>query len=95
MHNVDGICSPAIITPTPVRLIDNGSESILSLDDRIYTSALLVDLATPDFSMPYNVIIFDCLHLWFCFQCFGAKASGIGMEFNELVFSQKAFDVVL
>ena len=24
---------------------------------RIYTSALLVDLATPDFSMPYNVII--------------------------------------
>jgi len=25
--------------------------------DRIYTSALLVDLATPDFSMPYNVII--------------------------------------
>jgi phosphatidylinositol glycan class T len=24
---------------------------------RMYTSALLVDLATPDFSMPYNVII--------------------------------------
>lgn len=24
---------------------------------RIYTSTLLVDLATPDFSMPYNVII--------------------------------------
>lgn len=24
---------------------------------RIYTPALLVDLATPDFSMPYNVII--------------------------------------
>jgi hypothetical protein len=43
---------------TPVRLIDNGSESILSLDGRLYTSALLVDLATPDFSMPYNVVIF-------------------------------------
>ena len=46
---------PAIITP--VRLIDNGSESNLFLDGRIYTSALLVDLATPDFSMP---IIFTC-----------------------------------
>ncbi|OCH87929.1 Gpi16 subunit GPI transamidase component [Obba rivulosa] len=27
---------------------------------RIYTSVLLVDLATPDFSMPYNVIIMSC-----------------------------------
>ncbi|TBU25069.1 Gpi16 subunit GPI transamidase component [Dichomitus squalens] len=27
---------------------------------RIYTSILLVDLATPDFSMPYNVIILSC-----------------------------------
>ncbi|KAL6300658.1 GPI transamidase component PIG-T, partial [Sparassis latifolia] len=27
---------------------------------RIYTSTLLVDLATPDFSMPYNVIIMSC-----------------------------------
>ena len=27
---------------------------------RIYTPALLVDLATPDFSMPYNVIIMSC-----------------------------------
>ncbi|KAF8650109.1 hypothetical protein AX16_005409 [Volvariella volvacea WC 439] len=27
---------------------------------RIYTPTLLVDLATPDFSMPYNVIIFTC-----------------------------------
>ncbi|GBE90200.1 GPI transamidase component PIG-T homolog [Sparassis crispa] len=27
---------------------------------RIYTSTLLVDLATPDFSMPYNVIIISC-----------------------------------
>ncbi|KAJ7747141.1 Gpi16 subunit GPI transamidase component [Mycena maculata] len=27
---------------------------------RIYTPTLLVDLATPDFSMPYNVIIFSC-----------------------------------
>lgn len=27
---------------------------------RIYTPALLVDPATPDFSMPYNVIIMSC-----------------------------------
>ncbi|KAH9919179.1 Gpi16 subunit GPI transamidase component [Epithele typhae] len=27
---------------------------------RVYTPALLVDLATPDFSMPYNVIIMSC-----------------------------------
>ena len=31
---------PAILTP--VRLIDNGSESILPMDGRIYTSTLLV-----------------------------------------------------
>lgn len=27
---------------------------------RVYTPAMLVDLATPDFSMPYNVIIMSC-----------------------------------
>ena len=27
---------------------------------RVYTPVLLVDLATPDFSMPYNVIIMSC-----------------------------------
>ena len=27
---------------------------------RMYTPVLLVDLATPDFSMPYNVIIMSC-----------------------------------
>ena len=56
---------PAIITS--IRLIDNGSESIISLDGRIYTSTLLVDLATPDFSMPYNVIIFTCSLIAFIF----------------------------
>lgn len=35
-------------------LSDTGANSCGS---RIYTSTLLVDLATPDFSMPYNVII--------------------------------------
>ena len=56
---------PAIITP--VRLIDYGSESILPLDGCIYTPTLLVDLATPDFSMPYNVIIFTCSLVAFIF----------------------------
>ncbi|TFY80014.1 hypothetical protein EWM64_g4001 [Hericium alpestre] len=27
---------------------------------RVYTPVILVDLATPDFSMPYNVIIMSC-----------------------------------
>ncbi|KAI3596768.1 pigt protein [Moniliophthora roreri] len=34
---------------------------------RIYTRPLLVDLATPDFSMPYNVIIFTCSIVAFIF----------------------------
>ncbi|KIY53776.1 Gpi16 subunit, GPI transamidase component [Fistulina hepatica ATCC 64428] len=42
---------------------------IISLVDRlrIYTPALLIDLATPDFSMPYNVIIFSCSLIAFLF----------------------------
>ena len=51
---------PAIITP--VRPNDSDL-----LNGRIYTSALLVDLATPDFSMPYNVIIFTCSLIAFIF----------------------------
>ncbi|KAK7060228.1 Subunit of the glycosylphosphatidylinositol transamidase complex-like protein [Paramarasmius palmivorus] len=34
---------------------------------RVYTRPLLVDLATPDFSMPYNVIIFTCSVVAFIF----------------------------
>lgn len=34
---------------------------------RLYTPTLLVDLATPDFSMPYNVIIFTCTLIAFIF----------------------------
>ncbi|KAF8875658.1 GPI transamidase component PIG-T [Infundibulicybe gibba] len=34
---------------------------------RIYSPALLIDLATPDFSMPYNVIIFSCSLVAFLF----------------------------
>jgi phosphatidylinositol glycan class T len=34
---------------------------------RQYTAPLLVDPATPDFSMPYNVIIFTCSLVAFLF----------------------------
>ncbi|KAF4577470.1 Subunit of the glycosylphosphatidylinositol transamidase complex-like protein [Pleurotus pulmonarius] len=55
---------PAIFVP-----LRNGSDRIdaHSLGQRIYTPALLVDLATPDFSMPYNVIIFTCTVMAFIF----------------------------
>ncbi|EAU80935.2 GPI transamidase component GPI16 [Coprinopsis cinerea okayama7 len=53
---------PAIILP----LNDNDSNDNLH-QARIYTPTLLVDLATPDFSMPYNVIIFTCSLMSFIF----------------------------
>ena len=52
---------PAVITP----LGQGGNGSAAT--GRIYTPALLVDLATPDFSMPYNVIIFTCSLVAFLF----------------------------
>ncbi|KAJ6579120.1 Gpi16 subunit GPI transamidase component [Mycena vulgaris] len=42
-------------------------ELTLKPGQRIYTLSLLVDLATPDFSMPYNVIIFSCFLAAFIF----------------------------
>ncbi|KAJ6579111.1 Gpi16 subunit GPI transamidase component [Mycena vulgaris] len=42
-------------------------ELALKPGQRIYTPSLLVDLATPDFSMPYNVIIFSCSLVAFIF----------------------------
>ncbi|KAG6856284.1 hypothetical protein H0H87_005894 [Tephrocybe sp. NHM501043] len=44
---------PAILTPFEPN--QNGSLREVS-NRRLYTSTLLVDLATPDFSMPYNCI---------------------------------------
>ncbi|KAJ3515829.1 hypothetical protein NLJ89_g1507 [Agrocybe chaxingu] len=55
---------PAVFTP--VEVMENGSSSP-PLMGRIYSSTLLVDLATPDFSMPYNVIIFTCSVVAFSF----------------------------
>ncbi|KAK0460070.1 GPI transamidase component PIG-T [Desarmillaria tabescens] len=55
---------PAIILPLP-----GSNASIIEHEfaGRIYTPPLLVDLATPDFSMPYNVIIFSCSLIAFIF----------------------------
>jgi phosphatidylinositol glycan class T len=48
---------------------------------RIYTPALLVDPATPDFSMPYNVIIFTCSLVAFIF---GSVFNGLTRRFVVL-----------
>ncbi|KAJ6500164.1 Gpi16 subunit GPI transamidase component [Mycena vitilis] len=48
---------------------------------RIYTPALLVDPATPDFSMPYNVIIFTCSVVAFVF---GSVFNGLTRRFLVL-----------
>lgn len=54
---------PAIFTP----LETLGNDFAHLPHGRVYTSNLLVDLATPDFSMPYNVIIFTCSVIAFIF----------------------------
>ncbi|KAG6917167.1 hypothetical protein DXG01_003603 [Tephrocybe rancida] len=55
---------PAILTP--FEPVQNGSKKEAP-NRRMYTPTLLVDLATPDFSMPYNVIIFTCSLIAFLF----------------------------
>jgi len=52
---------PAVFVP--IRADKEGSDEL----ERIYTPILLVDLATPDFSMPYNVIIMSSTLLTFIF----------------------------
>ncbi|TFK38924.1 GPI transamidase component PIG-T [Crucibulum laeve] len=56
---------PAVFTPIHGGQSQNATAGLPS--ERIYTPALLVDLATPDFSMPYNVIIFSCSLMAFLF----------------------------
>lgn len=55
---------PAIFVPLRS---SNNTAIAGSFGNRIYTPTLLVDLATPDFSMPYNVIIFSCSLVAFIF----------------------------
>ena len=52
---------PAVFVP--IGRAGNGTGGV----ERIYTAVLLVDLATPDFSMPYNVIIMSSTLITFIF----------------------------
>lgn len=69
---------PAVFVPfTSQNRSQTDSESAVQPDvrsTRMYTPVLLVDLATPDFSMPYNVIIMSCTLIALIF----------GMVFNLL-----------
>lgn len=53
---------PAILFPVFRSANDVGGTNDMnaSIQGRMYTPTLLVDLPTPDFSMPYNVIILSC-----------------------------------
>ena len=56
---------PAVLVPVNVsaplgRSDVRDASAFVPTGPRLYTNTLLVDLATPDFSMPYNVIIFTC-----------------------------------
>lgn len=50
---------PAVLFPLAHANAASGEQRI-SVPQRMYTPTLLVDLPTPDFSMPYNVIILSC-----------------------------------
>jgi len=52
---------PAVFVP--IRGGEKGWDEL----ERMYTPILLVDLATPDFSMPYNVIIMSSTLITFIF----------------------------
>jgi GPI-anchor transamidase subunit T len=54
---------PAVFVPLNASVNDASGENF----QRIYTPVLLADLATPDFSMPYNVIILSCSLMAFIF----------------------------
>ncbi|KIY72968.1 GPI transamidase component GPI16 [Cylindrobasidium torrendii FP15055 ss-10] len=60
---------PAVFMPLDASPLDAKNETLTTYPrgKRIYSSPMLVDLATPDFSMPYNVIIFSCSLVAFLF----------------------------
>jgi phosphatidylinositol glycan class T len=58
------------LPPATLTLLNIGNDNSTvhhRSNGRIYTPTLLVDMATPDFSMPYNVIIFTCSLIAFIF----------------------------
>ncbi|KIJ23686.1 hypothetical protein M422DRAFT_786087 [Sphaerobolus stellatus SS14] len=52
------------IPPGALTLLSSNSSSTSAAVTRMYSSNLLMDLPTPDFSMPYNVIMMTCIVLW-------------------------------
>jgi len=58
---------PAVFIPLTLNNNDSHVFNGYKMGKPIYTSTLLVDVATPDFSMPYNVIIFTCSLVAFIF----------------------------
>ncbi|KAF8621302.1 hypothetical protein AX15_007900 [Amanita polypyramis BW_CC] len=59
----------SVLDPEDERSTSNQKHVLVEVPKRwkLYTRPLLVDLATPDFSMPYNVIIFTCSLIAFLF----------------------------
>jgi phosphatidylinositol glycan class T len=54
---------------------------------RIYSSAILLDLASPDFSMPYNVIILTCSLMAFVF---GSVFNLLNRKFSVIALDNEA-----
>lgn len=52
---------PAVFFPLHLSVNStHETRPIMGISARMYTPTLLIDLPTPDFSMPYNVIILSC-----------------------------------
>ena len=53
---------PAVFFPvhSSVNSTHGATRPITRIPARMYSATLLIDLPTPDFSMPYNVIILSC-----------------------------------
>src|SRR5215471_8581127 len=58
---------PAVFVPLNDASKPNSSAQSREGFQRVYTPVLLADMATPDFSMPYNVIILSCSLMAFIF----------------------------
>ena len=82
---------PAVLMPLPDDAANRaGDVNPQTARQRVYTSTLLVDLATPDFSMPYNVIIFSCSLIAFIF---GSIFNLLTRKFVVVQLSEEQSDV--
>ncbi|KAN0084557.1 GPI transamidase component PIG-T, partial [Tylopilus felleus] len=57
----------AVLFPVPFPVGNASLGGVRSILQRMYTPTLLVDLPTPDFSIPYNVIILSCTFMTLIF----------------------------